>query len=160
MTKKERTCEELIMLILKCDLKILRELNCKTLANIYGVNRSYISRIFNECKRSYLSEFIKLIKLMRCALFMVEKRDIKVKEISDLFGYCRVGYFIKSFKNHFGITPGEFLSCIWDMNQCLFALKKYSFHHGVFFPRGTKKLSFFYITRQRLNKWEVIKKPG
>jgi two-component system response regulator YesN len=111
MTKKRKMCEEIIMQILECDRTILIELNCKTLSNIYGLNRSYLSRIFKEYQGIYLGESIKLIKLLRCAFFMAENRDLTVKEISDLFGYCRVDYFIKSFKKIFGMTPGKFIRC-------------------------------------------------
>ena len=111
MIKKEKICEEIIMIIFECDLSILIELNCKTLANIYGLDRSYLSRIFKENQGVYLGASIKLIKLLRCAFFMAENRDLRVYEISDLFGYCRVDYFINYFKKIFGMTPGKFLKC-------------------------------------------------
>jgi len=99
------------MQIFECDLKTLRELNCKTLANIYGINRSYLSRIFKEYQGVYLGKSIKLIRLLRSTFFMVENRDLTVYEISDIFGFHRADYFIKIFKKIFGITPGEFKRC-------------------------------------------------
>ena len=104
-------CEEIIMIILKCDQEILRELNCNKLAKLYGRNRSHIARTFKECNREYLSESIKRIKLLRCAFFMASKRDLTVKEVAEKFGFNRVDYFIKSFRKTFGMTPGEFIRC-------------------------------------------------
>jgi AraC family transcriptional regulator len=112
MTKKEKTCEDIIMTILKCDLELPGNLNCEKFSKMYGLHRSHISRIFKECNRVYFSESIRRIKLLRCAFFMAGKRDLTVKEIAKIFGFKRVSYFIKSFKKIFGMTPGEFLRCI------------------------------------------------
>ena len=111
MTKQEKICEDIIMIILKCDRKILKDLNCSKLAKMYGLHRSYLSRIFKEYQGIYFREVIKRLKLLRCAFFMAEKRDLTVKEIAGIFGFNRVDYFIKSFKKIFGITPGKFIRC-------------------------------------------------
>jgi two-component system response regulator YesN len=112
MTRHEKICEDIIKIILNCDLKILKELNCKTLAKIYGKDRSYLSRIFKECRGSYLGEVIKRLRLMRCVLFMLEKRDLTVKKIAKVFGFKSADYFINSFKKFCGITPGKFKRCV------------------------------------------------
>jgi AraC-like DNA-binding protein len=54
MARHEKMCEDIITIILDCERKILKELNCKTMAKIYGKDRSYLSRIFKECRCSYL----------------------------------------------------------------------------------------------------------
>lgn len=108
MIKKDKICEEIIMQILKCDFEILRELNCQRLSKMYGLHRSTLSKIFKKCRGIYFRESIKRIKLLRCALFMAEERDLTVKKISVIFGFKSADYFIKSFKKMFGITPGEF----------------------------------------------------
>jgi two-component system response regulator YesN len=112
MTRHGKICDDIIKIILYCDLKILGELNCKTLAKIYGKDRSYLSRIFKECRGSYLGEVIKHLRLLRCVLFMLKKRDLTVKEIAEIFGFKSADYFIKSFKKFCGITPGKFKRCI------------------------------------------------
>jgi two-component system response regulator YesN len=111
MTKGKKICEEIIMIILKCDRKVLKDLNCSKLAKMYGLHRSSLSRIFKECRGIYLIESLKRLKLLRCALFMAENRDLTVKEIAGIFGFNSVDYFIKSFKKIFGMTPGEFIRC-------------------------------------------------
>jgi YesN/AraC family two-component response regulator len=78
---------------------------------MYGINRTYLSRIFKECQGINLSEALKRLKLMRCAFFMLEKNNLTVKETCDLFGFDCLNYFIKAFKNVFGITPGKFIRC-------------------------------------------------
>jgi AraC-like DNA-binding protein len=44
---------------------------------------------------------------------MLEKRDLTVKEIAEIFGFDSVDYFINSFKKFFGMTPGKFKKCTW-----------------------------------------------
>jgi two-component system response regulator YesN len=112
MTKQEKICEDVIRIILNCDMEILKDLNCFRLAKIYGLNRSSLSRIFKECRDSYLGEVIKHLRLLRCVLFMLKKRDLTVKEIAEIFGFKSADYFINSFKKFCGITPGKFKRCI------------------------------------------------
>jgi two-component system response regulator YesN len=112
MTRHGKICDDIIKIILYCDLKILGELNCKTLAKIYGKDRSYLSRIFKEFQGIYLRDSIKRLKLLRCILFMLERRDLTVKVIAKVFGFKSADYFIKSFKKFCGITPGKFKRCI------------------------------------------------
>jgi len=108
MKKKKKLCEEIIMIILKVDRRILKDLNCSKIALMYGIDRSYLSRIFKESQGLYLREVIKRLKLLRCAFIMVERRDLTVTEIADIFGFDREDSFINSFKKLFGITPGKF----------------------------------------------------
>jgi two-component system response regulator YesN len=112
MTKHKKICEGIIMTILKCDGEIIKDLNCSKLALMVGFNRSYLSRIFKECKGIYLRDSIKRLKLLRSALLMFDKRDLTVKEIAVLCGFGGVDYFINSFKKFFGMTPGKFKKCI------------------------------------------------
>jgi AraC-like DNA-binding protein len=111
MTKPEKICEEIIKIILKSDLNILKDLTCSKLALMYGIDRSYLSRIFKECQGIYLREALKRLKLLRCAFFMVENRDLTVKETYNLFGFENLNYFIISFREFFGMTPGKFIKC-------------------------------------------------
>jgi AraC-like DNA-binding protein len=108
MTKPEKICEEIIKIILKSDRKSLKEMSCSKLSQMYGIDRMYLSRIFIECEGIYLSESLKRLKLLRCAFFMMEKRDLTIKDISYLFGFESLNHFITSFKKFMGITPGKF----------------------------------------------------
>ncbi len=112
MNKKKKNCEEIIMLILKVDREILKDLNCSKIALMHGLDRSYLSRNFKECHGINFREVIKRLKLLRCAFCLVERRDLTNKEIADIFGFSRVDSFINSFKNFFGITPGKFKKCM------------------------------------------------
>jgi two-component system response regulator YesN len=112
MTKQEKIFEDVIRIILNCDMEIQKDLNCFRLAKIYGLNRSSLSRIFKEFQGIYLRDSIKRLKLLRCILFMLERRDLTVKVIAKVFGFKSAAYFIKSFKKFCGITPGKFKRCI------------------------------------------------
>jgi AraC-like DNA-binding protein len=52
MNKPGKRCEEIVKFIIKSEAVVFKELNTKTLAKMYGVNRSYLSRTFKKFTRS------------------------------------------------------------------------------------------------------------
>ena len=116
-SKAENLCEEIVRFVVKSSPGILKKLTCCKLASMYDINRSYLSSKFKEYKGLYLKEYLKRIKMLKSALLMQERRDLTVKQISEKFGYINYDYFIKSFKQFLGITPGKFKKLIVKMSQ-------------------------------------------
>ena len=112
MNKPQKRCEEIVKFIIKSKADVFKELNIKTLAENYGLNRSYLSRTFKKYKGLNLSEYITRLRMIKSALMLIEKRHLKVWQIADLFGWDRPDVFIKAFKRFIGISPGKFRNLI------------------------------------------------
>ncbi|EHS9967627.1 helix-turn-helix transcriptional regulator, partial [Escherichia coli] len=80
---------------------------------------------FSEvCKRLYLSESTLRKKLelenvnfkkllidfkMKKAVFLLKTTNKSIETISSELGYVYTSYFIKVFRNYFGVTPKQFM---------------------------------------------------
>jgi AraC-like DNA-binding protein len=109
LTKTQNLCDQIAKFIVSRDLEELKDLHCGMLAEKYDLTQPYLVRIFRECINIPLREFIKQIKLLRCALLMRENRYLTVKQIAEKCGFEDIEYFRKSFKKFYGITPAKFI---------------------------------------------------
>ena len=55
----EKRCEEIVDHLIKSEPILFKELNTKTLAKMFGVHRSYLSRTFKKYQGINLNEYIK-----------------------------------------------------------------------------------------------------
>ena len=55
-----------------------------------------------------LEHFIYKEKMSRAAFLLKTHDGIKVKEVSELIGFCTCDYFIRKFKEFYGILPGKY----------------------------------------------------
>ena len=65
-----------------------------------------VSRMFKQMMGKGYAEYIKQQKLDRAVRLMGE--GYSVKEIAEQLGYSSSQYFIKVFKEAYGITPHQF----------------------------------------------------
>ncbi len=103
-----KLCEDIVEYIISRDYRVFKELTVERLALKFSVNRSYLSRIFKECRGESLGEYIKRMKLIKGALLLLERRDLTVEQVAAVIGYGRVDYFHISFKEFFAVSPGKF----------------------------------------------------
>jgi AraC family transcriptional regulator len=108
MNKAQKRIEDIVKFIIKSEANVFKELNIKTFAEKYGLNIFYLSRTFKKYKGVNFSEYITRLRMIKSALMLIEKRHLKICEISDLFGWERPDGFINAFKRFFGISPGKF----------------------------------------------------
>lgn len=98
-------------LVRKC-LKIINErlfedLHMKRLAAECSVTKDYLSHLFKIHTGYTLPQYIKKERLKVSKSFL--KEGITVSETAYLTGFSTESYFIKCFREEFGITPGEFV---------------------------------------------------
>ena len=65
-----------------------------------------LSRIFKQVMGEGYTEYVKKQKLNRAIALM--KDDYSIKEIAEKLGYSSSQYFIKIFKEVYGITPYQY----------------------------------------------------
>ena len=77
------------------------------LATHFGINESYLSRMFKNQTGKNLIYFINE-KKMNKARELLKDPDMMVKEAAYAVGYDDQFYFNKLFKRFFGVSPTEY----------------------------------------------------
>ncbi|MGE5341118.1 MAG: helix-turn-helix transcriptional regulator [Candidatus Omnitrophota bacterium] len=81
------------------------------LSRLLGVDRFKLSRRFLQEMGMPLKYFIMQEKMSRATLLLVDKRKFSMKEIAERIGFSTSDYFIRIFRQHFGIGPGKYRDC-------------------------------------------------
>jgi AraC-like DNA-binding protein len=83
------------------------DFNVNKLAGHLNISTTQLYRRIKELTGYSPVELIRVIKLQK-AYTLLSKRDNTVKEVCYLTGFNNLSYFIKCFREHFGITPANF----------------------------------------------------
>lgn len=83
------------------------DLSLETLAEISYLHPDYLSRIFKRETGMNLNRYIKTFRLNQ-ACRQLENTQQKITAISASVGYQNCAYFIRSFTEHFGISPEKY----------------------------------------------------
>lgn len=84
-----------------------RTANLELAAKAVHMNPTYVSAYFKKKTGTNFSDFVQAYKMEKAAQFLAEG-NWKIFQISEMVGYSNVKNFIRTFKNHFGQTPGQF----------------------------------------------------
>ncbi len=82
------------------------ELSVRRLAEQSGVSADYLSHRFRQASGEHLVAYINRQRMERAARLLGDT-DMAIKEIAWACGYATPGYFIQSFRRHYGDTPGQ-----------------------------------------------------
>ncbi|NIK76015.1 two-component system response regulator YesN [Paenibacillus castaneae] len=85
----------------------LEEASLQTIASHVFLNPSYLSKIYKLETGEGISDYLSRLK-METAAHMLRTTADKIYEIAAKVGYLKTSYFIKVFKERYGITPQEF----------------------------------------------------
>ncbi|PZD95290.1 DNA-binding response regulator [Paenibacillus sambharensis] len=83
------------------------EASLQSIADYAALHPSHVSRLFKQVSGISISEYIHHVKMER-AVTQLRETESKIYEISDKLGYSNSQYFIKVFKEQFGMTPQEY----------------------------------------------------
>jgi AraC-like DNA-binding protein len=83
------------------------ELTVASLAEELGCTADYLSHLYSRSTGEHLWQVILRQRLARAARLLAEN-DSAVKEIAWCSGFASASYFIRSFKQQFGVTPKVF----------------------------------------------------
>lgn len=82
-------------------------LSLNMMAHKYNISMSYLSKIYKEYTgNNFIDELIRV--RMEHAKTLLEGSSITINEISEKIGYSNTYSFIRIFKKHTGVTPGEY----------------------------------------------------
>jgi AraC-like DNA-binding protein len=83
-------------------------LSVSKLAELFEIDRFKLSRQFKKQTRMTLDSFLTREKMSRAAFLLLSKKDITVKDVSRLIGFCTSDYFTRVFRDYYGIEPARY----------------------------------------------------
>lgn len=97
--------------ILRCTEYIHTHLHEKItvgdLSNVSGLSRAHLSRLFHQETGLSISRYVMSRKLA-AACETLELTDEPVSQIAHVLSFSSQSHFISVFRQHFGMTPGEY----------------------------------------------------
>lgn len=76
-------------------------------ARIFGLNPSYLSRLFREESGESFHDALLKIRL-EYAVFLLKNTDYNIGEITQKCGYSSSTFFSSAFKSCYGMPPGRY----------------------------------------------------
>ncbi|CAM4425461.1 response regulator [Paenibacillus typhae] len=98
---------DIIKEIQSCIAANLAEASQQFVADSVSLHPAYVSKLFKQVSGVSISEYILNMK-MEQAVENLRNSDMKIYEISEQLGYANSQYFIKVFKEQFGMTPQDY----------------------------------------------------
>lgn len=77
------------------------------IADEFSLSPSYLSILFKRYTQKNLSDFIQMLRLERVKE-LLRDTDMSINDIVGSVGYLDVSNFIRKFRIHEGVTPGEY----------------------------------------------------
>ena len=100
--------DRVVIYILRCSVDELKELTISKITERFGVSKVCLINKFKAEKGITPAKFILREKLVRAAFLMEKKRGLTVKEVTEKVGFSTSDYFIRIFKDHFGLPPCQY----------------------------------------------------
>lgn len=99
-------------------LPLIQEQACKPFELDYwaaqaGVSTYYFCKLFRKATQMTPMTFVTLCRLQMSKQWLLEKRELTVKQIANDAGYPSVSYFNKRFLEHEGLTPTDYRLLYW-----------------------------------------------
>ncbi|MDQ0110912.1 response regulator [Paenibacillus harenae] len=85
----------------------LEDASLQTIAAHVYLNPSYLSKVYKLETGEGISDYLSRLKMEKAA-HLLRSSNEKIYEIAAKIGYLKTSYFIKVFKDRYGITPQEF----------------------------------------------------
>jgi two-component system response regulator YesN len=87
------------------------DLGVETIAQHLYINSSYLRSVFKKEVGMTVIDYLLLVRMNK-AKELIRAGQIKLADIAEMIGYSDAGYFSKSFKKHYGLSPSEYENSI------------------------------------------------
>ncbi|MNQ74775.1 putative response regulatory protein [compost metagenome] len=84
-----------------------RQVTLQIAADLVHMNASYLSAYFKKRTGMNFSDYVQKVRMEKAAELLKQKQ-LKAYEVSELVGYVNDKNFIRSFKQYYGTTPGQY----------------------------------------------------
>ena len=85
-----------------------KNISVENIANLLGIERSYLSRLFKTYKNKSTQNYI-IDYRMQCAKRLFEREDLNVSQVCAAVGYTNIYCFSRIFKSRVGMPPKEYM---------------------------------------------------
>ncbi|OXM82962.1 DNA-binding response regulator [Paenibacillus rigui] len=85
----------------------IRTATLEAAAKHVHMNPTYVSSYFRKMTGAKFSDYVHSVKMNK-ALVLLKDRHFKAFEVSEMVGYTNAKNFIRSFKQFYGKTPGQY----------------------------------------------------
>ncbi|MCP5053794.1 MAG: helix-turn-helix transcriptional regulator [bacterium] len=99
--------EEVIQYVMTAPDHEFAGFSVSKLAHCFEIDRFKLSRWFKKEIGMTPDEFLQREKMSR-AVFLLIDRGMPVKDVSREIGFCTSDYFIRVFRDYFGVVPGKY----------------------------------------------------
>jgi two-component system response regulator YesN len=89
------------------DKNFFFDLSLSSLADIFHIESTYLSRAFKQETGENITNYISKIRMEK-AVELIKNQKIKISEAAALVGYEDYAYFNRIFKKYTGKSPREF----------------------------------------------------
>ncbi len=103
--KSPRFVEVVMTFIMEQPLKDLVVLSINNLTEHFDVSRSSLNNRFNQEIGISPGKAIVREKMMRAATLLEVRTEFQICQVARKLDYCNCDYFIRVFKEYFGVTP-------------------------------------------------------
>lgn len=83
------------------------DINLDMMADKLNITSGYLSTYFKEKTGQNFSDYLNDLRI-RTAKDLLQNLDLRIQDVAVRVGYLNVNSFIRMFKRHAGMTPGEF----------------------------------------------------
>ncbi|AEE97261.1 AraC family transcriptional regulator [Mahella australiensis] len=84
-----------------------KNINLETTADHFSLSRQCFSKIFSQEVGKSFNDYLNAVRL-EVSIKYLKESDMSVKDISEKVGFGSSQYYIKLFKNKYGITPAQY----------------------------------------------------
>jgi two-component system response regulator YesN len=103
--------EQLTRLLAYVDAHYTEDLSLKRLSDEYYISFTYCSELFKKRTNMSYTQYMTRLRMGRAAALLDEGAQ-SVQEIAENVGYHNYHYFLRCFKNYYGVTPSEYHTLI------------------------------------------------
>lgn len=86
----------------------LADATLQTAADHVGLHPAYLSSLFKNKTDENISDYLYRVRMQRARELLIEQPELKVSDVASEIGYHKPQYFIKLFKEHYGLTPQDY----------------------------------------------------
>ncbi|WP_240838203.1 helix-turn-helix domain-containing protein [Acidaminobacter sp. JC074] len=85
----------------------LEDFSMNTLIHELLMNQTYLRKMFKSVYHMTISEYLVKVRMEGAKALIIEDK-FKLSAIAEMVGYKDPGYFSRSFKKYYGVSPSEF----------------------------------------------------
>jgi len=88
-------------------LHLDQKISLEEVAERLYLNSSYFSRLFKKETGENFTEYVTRMKMEKAKELMLDSNRT-IESIAEMLGYDNKGYFVKLYKNHYGVSPRRY----------------------------------------------------